>query len=203
MVTSQTEWLAPTKKATGDCSQQDLEKMAASCGVVKKIQAIHILSPTVSEWTSAYRLSDSFSSHAWPVPWLDLEDAIYSAFAAGLTDSDDVMGKAQQRVKAETCWDLIFVLGTFNHGHVWRVVEQWLLETNTWIIGCWVVWFIDILWTVSGMLRAQIFSKFSHCAQHQELQDIEKALQDALESTDCLVSNFYWMEWWSWEFVGS
>jgi len=62
-------------------AREDLEKMAASCGVVKKIQ-----------------------------------DAIYSAFAAGLTDSDDVMGKAQQRVK--------------------------------------------------------------------ELQDIEKALQDALESTD-------------------
>ena len=132
--------------------------MAASCGVVKKIQASHILSPTMSEWTSAYRLSDSFSSHAWPVPWLDLEDAIYSAFAAGLTDSDDVMGKAQQRVKAGTCWDLFFMLGTFNHGHVWRVVEQRLLETNTGIIGCWRVWY------------------FMNCVRHATGTDLLKIL---------------------------
>ena len=40
--------LHPRKKTTGDCSQQDLEKMAASCGVVKKIQATHILSHAIT-----------------------------------------------------------------------------------------------------------------------------------------------------------
>ncbi len=56
-----------------------------------------------------------------------------------------------------------------------------------------------------GMLQAQIFwitTLVFQFSRYQELQDVEKALQDALESTDCLFSNFYGMGW-SWEFAGS